>query len=241
VRTPLILVPGLLGDAAVWAAQRAALSERADVLIADHAPVDSLGALAESIIAQAPARFAIAGHSMGGRIALEVARRTPQRLSGLAILDTGCDPLAPGTAGERETATRHALLAIARQEGMRAMARTWVQGMIHPQRLADRELVEGILDMFERRTPELFALQIHALLTRPEARSVLAGLACPTLVLCGQEDSWAPPARHRAMAARVRNGILSIVPECGHMSPLERPLAVNEALLGWLDVLEAAA
>jgi pimeloyl-ACP methyl ester carboxylesterase len=239
VKKSLLLVPGLLCDDAVWASQTAGLADIAAVRVANNGETDSLGALAESIIAHAPPRFALAGHSMGGRIALEVARRVPERLMGLALLDTGYEALASGQAGEREAEGRHALLALARREGMRAMARTWVQGMVHPARLTDEELVEPILDMFERRTPDLFAMQTKALLARSDATSVLPTLRCPTLVLCGREDAWAPPSRHDAMAKMIRHSILEIIPDCGHMAPMERPRAVNEALRRWLESIEA--
>jgi pimeloyl-ACP methyl ester carboxylesterase len=230
-----------LCDDTVWASQAAALADIAAVHVANNGETDSLGVLAESIIAHAPPRFALAGHSMGGRIALEVARRVPERLLGLALLDTGYEALAPGDAGEREAAGRYALLAMARREGMRVMARTWLQGMVYPPRLTDEELVEPILDMFERRTPDQFALQIKALLTRPDAASVLHTLQCPTLVLCGREDAWAPPSRHDAMARMIRHGTLEIIPDCGHMSTLERPQAVNQAFRCWLESIGAQA
>jgi len=241
VKKSLLLIPGLLCDDAVWASQAAALADLAEVRVANNGETDSLGALAESIIAHAPPRFALAGHSMGGRIALEVARRVPERLLGLALLDTGYEGLAPGKDGEREAAGRYALLAMARREGMRPMARTWLQGMVYPPRLIDVELVEPILDMFERRTPDLFALQIKALLTRPDATSVLRSLQCPALVLCGREDEWAPPSRHDVMASMIRHSTLQIIPECGHMSTLERPQAVNQAFRRWLESIEAHA
>jgi pimeloyl-ACP methyl ester carboxylesterase len=217
------------------------LADIAAVRVVNNGETDSLGALAETIIAHAPPRFALAGHSMGGRIALEVARRVPDRLIGLALLDTGHEALAPGEAGQRETEGRHALLAIARRAGMRAMAWTWLQGMVYGPRLTDEELVEPILDMFERRTPDLFAMQIRALLARPDATSVLPALQCPTLVLCGREDAWAPPSRHDVMAKMIRHSTLEIIPDCGHMSPLERPRAVNQALRYWLESIEAQA
>jgi pimeloyl-ACP methyl ester carboxylesterase len=241
VKKSLLLVPGLLCDDAIWASQTAALADIAAVRVANNGETDSLGALAESIIAHAPPRFALAGHSMGGRIALEVARRVPERLIGLALLDTGYEALAPGQAGEREAEGRHALLALARREGMRAMARTWLQGMVYPPRLTDEELVEPILDMFERRTPDLFAMQIKALLARPDATSVLSTLQCPTLVLCGREDAWATPSRHDVMAKMIRHSTLQIIPDCGHMAPLERPRAVNQALRRWLESTEVPA
>jgi pimeloyl-ACP methyl ester carboxylesterase len=195
--------------------------------------------LAESIIAHAPPRFAIAGHSMGGRIVLEVVRRSPERITGVALLDTGYEPLAAGDVGLREKNGRHALLALARTQGMRAMARAWVQGMVHPARLADSELVEAILQMMERRTPEDFAAQIRALLGRPDAANVLTDIRCPTLVLCGREDSWAPPSRHVSIARMIPGSTLSLIPECGHMSTMERPEAVSEALCSWFRRVQA--
>ena len=107
-------------------------------------------------------RPVFAGHSMGGRVALEVARRVPERLIGFAILDTGYEAVAAGEAGEREAAGRRSMLALARRSGMRAMARTWLQGMVHPPRLTDAELIEPIVDMFARRTPDLYAQQIQS-------------------------------------------------------------------------------
>jgi pimeloyl-ACP methyl ester carboxylesterase len=234
----LILVPGLLCDDAVWEQQAAALKADVDVRIADNGDHDSLAAMAESIIAQAPPRFAIAGHSMGGRIALEVMRRVPQRIDGFALLDSGYQALAPGEAGEREAAGRHRLVEKAREHGMRAMGVLWMQGMIYPQRLADPALVSAILAMIERRTPDFYAAQTHALLNRQDATSLLAGISCPTLLLCGEQDNWSPLERHRTMAAAIPQSTLSIIPECGHMSTMERPEAVSAALRAWLKTID---
>src|SRR5262245_5485076 len=128
-RTPLILIPGLLCDTNVWRSQVAALSGIADVRVSDHGTQDSLAGMARTILADAPERFAVAGHSMGGRIALEVFHAAPERVAGLALMDTGIHPLALGEAGQKEAAGRYRLLEIARRDGMRTMAREWVQGM----------------------------------------------------------------------------------------------------------------
>jgi pimeloyl-ACP methyl ester carboxylesterase len=237
VKTSLLLIPGLLCDETVWASQVEHLADIVAPLVVPNGPDDSLGSLAESIIARAPPRFVLAGHSMGGRIALEVARRAAERLLGIALLDTGFEPLAAGEHGEREAAGRQALLAMARRDGMRAMARTWLQGMIYPPRLGDFELVDAILDMLERKTPDFYELQIRALLARPPAAGVLSSLRCPALALCGREDAWAPPSRHAAMAEMAQRGTLEVIPECGHMSTMERPQAVNAALRTWLETV----
>lgn len=239
VKKTLVLVPGLLCDDWIWSFQVEALADVADIHVANNGEVDSLGALAEAIIAGAPPRFAIAGHSMGGRVALEVARRVPGRLIGFAILDSGYEALAPGDAGEREAAGRRSMLALAKRSGMRAMARNWLQGMVYPPRLTDSELIEPIVDMFDRRTPDFYALQIHALLNRPDAKSVFAAIHCPSLVLCGRDDAWAQPSRHQTMAKMLRHSTFGSIPHCGHMSPLERPRAVNEAFRSWIESMES--
>jgi pimeloyl-ACP methyl ester carboxylesterase len=193
-----------------------------------------IGAMAEALLARAPARFALAGHSMGGRIALEVVRRAPQRVQRLALLSTGCQPLAAGEPGERERAGRARLQALARRDGVAAMAREWVQGMVHPQRLGDADLVEAIVAMMARRSVATFEAQIRALLGRPDAEPVLRGLRMPTLMLCGQDDAWSPPERHRAMAACAPGARLVLVPQAGHMVTLEQPEAVAAAMVDWL-------
>ena len=236
-RPTLVLVPGLLCDAAVWEPQRAALAAQADIIVADHGTLDSLPAMAGRVLATAAGRFAIAGHSMGGRVALEVVRQAPERVAGLALLDTAYQPLAAGAAGEQERHGRLTLLATARRDGMRAMARQWVQGMVHPARLGDTALIDAILDMFARKTPDVFAAQIHALLSRPDAGPVLGTIRCPTLVLCGAEDSWSVPERHREMARAIAGSTLRIIENCGHMAPMEKPEAVTAALDNWLGAL----
>jgi pimeloyl-ACP methyl ester carboxylesterase len=136
--------------------------------------------------------------------------------------------------GQREAEGRFALLAKARAAGMRAMASEWVQGMVHPTRLADPALIEGILEMLESKSADLYAAQIQALLARPDCQPLLARIHCPTLVLCGREDTWAPPQRHRDIAAAIPGSTLVEIPECGHMTTLECPQAVNEAMSAWL-------
>jgi len=230
---PVVLLPGLVCDAAVWAHASGALGARAPVSIAVYDSLDSLGDMAAKVLREAPPRFALAGHSMGGRIAMEVLRRAPERVAALALLDTGVSPLAAGEAGQREVAGRHELLQIARDQGMAAMAARWVQGMVWKLRLGDAKLVNSVIDMFARSSADVFAAQIRALLARPDASGLLPGIRCPTLVLCGEEDSWAPAARHRDMAAQIPGATLELVPDCGHMCTLERPEAVTRALLAW--------
>lgn len=230
----LVLVPGLLCDEAVWEAQARVLSAGRAVQVARHGLLDTLGAMAERILDLAPPRFALAGHSMGGRVALEVMARAPGRVTRLALLDTGFEGLPPGEAGERERAGRLRLLGIARTQGMVAMGRDWARGMVHPARLQDETLMGAILAMLGRASAEQYAAQIHALLARPDRGALLAEIQVPTLVLCGREDSWSPLARHEDIARRVPGSRLVAVPDCGHMCTMEQPDAVTAALADWL-------
>ncbi len=231
----LVLVPGLMCDDAVWQHQIAALGAVCEIHVAEHALCDSLGAMAERILDLAPPQFAMAGHSMGGRVALEVMARAPQRVTKLALLDTGYQALAAGEAGEREKAGRYRLLEIAERSGMLTMAEDWSRGMVYPPRLADVPLMHAINSMIARASVAQFAAQIRALLERPDRTDLLAALRLPTLVLCGRNDSWSPLARHEDMVKLVAGSQLVAVPDCGHMSTMERPEAVSAALLAWLE------
>lgn len=234
--TPLLLVPGLMCDHTVWEPLLPMLSQHAQAHIVEHGDANSLTRMAERLLAQAPEKFALAGHSMGGRVALEVLRLAPQRVLRVALLDTGYLARLAGTAGEEEARKRQDLLEMARARGIRAMAQIWAQGMVHPVRLDDVKLIGDILDMFERKTVDIFAHQILALLDRPDATPVLQRINVPTLVLCGREDSWAPVSQHEKIAALIPDGyaMLRIIEQCGHMSTMEQPEAAAEALCHWL-------
>lgn len=239
VRGPLLLLPGLICDATVWTPvlsnPAAELDDIADCQISGYGDADSIDAMARGVLRQAPVKFALAGHSMGGRVALEVMRLAPARVTRLALLDTGYQARPGGETGERERAERMALLALARSEGMRAMGRRWAQGMVQMERLADTALMNAILDMIERKSADTFAAQINALLNRPDATALLPQINCPTLLLCGREDSWSPLARHQQMAALMPRARLEVVAACGHMSTVERPQAVARAMRTWLE------
>lgn len=234
MKTPLLLLPGLMCDEAVWAPQLQALGDVADVTVLDWGLRDSITAMAQHTLDSAPSgRFALAGHSMGGRVAFEVLRLAPERVSRVALLDTGVQPLASGEAGEKERAGRMALLHTARTQGMRAMGAQWAAGMVHPDQ-HQTPLFEAILQMIERSSPAQFAAQIQALLQRPDAAAVLATVRCPALVLCGREDLWSPPAQHEALARGMACAELVVLEHCGHMATLEQAEAVNQALRRWL-------
>lgn len=231
----LLLVPGLMCDATSWGAVPSGLPEF-DCRVVDHGQADSLVQMAEQLLANAPARFALAGHSMGGRVALEVMRLAPERVTHLGLFDTGHLPKPAGEAGDEEVSKRMALLAIAREQGVRAMAAEWVKGMVAPQRLSDAALIEDILTMFERKSADIFERQLRALIQRPDATAVLQAVRVPALVLCGELDAWSPPAQHQTMADCIpaRPAIVA-VPGGGHMVMQEQPDAVLQAMRQWLS------
>jgi pimeloyl-ACP methyl ester carboxylesterase len=224
----------LICDQTVWQRQMEALSDVADCTCADYGALDSLAAMAEAVLRTAPERFSVAGHSMGGRVALEIYRLAPNRLARIALFDTGYLPLASGPAGQEETRKRGELVTLAESHGMFAMLSQWLPPMVHTRRINDTELVNSIIEMMSRKTPEIFAAQERALLSRPDASPVLEQIRCPALLLCGREDGWSGPAQHAAMSAKIQGSRLVIVPNCGHMSMLEQPAAVSASLREWL-------
>lgn len=225
----IVLIPGLMNDAWVWRHQIGALSRFAQVVVAHNDGCDSLGAMAEKILSISRGPMTVIGHSMGGRVALEVVARAPGRVARLGLLDTG----AAG-AREVEAAGRMKLVDLARAQGMAAVAREWLPPMLAPANRDNRGLVDGITEMLERCTPQIFAGQQKALIERRDRTALLSNLACPTFIAAGSEDEWASPAQHGEMAEAMPNATLRIVQGSGHMLPVEAPEALTELLVEWL-------
>jgi len=228
-RIPLVLVPGTLCSEAAWAPQASALSDIADPTIADLRGHDSLTDMADAILQDAPPIFALAGHSMGGRIALEIMDRAPDRVSRLALLDTGTHPVA-----EAEPARRAESADIVARDGLAAFADSWVTAIVPPYRLDDTVLVGTVRAMILSFDADDFHAQSRAMLGRRDLAPVLKTITCPTLVLCGEDDTYSPPDQHRSMAADIAGADLVVVPQCGHMAPMEQSDAVSAALRSWL-------
>jgi pimeloyl-ACP methyl ester carboxylesterase len=225
----IILIPGLMNDGWVWRGQIGALSRFGPVTVAHNDGCDTLADMASRILSSSTDPIAVVGHSMGGRVALEVVTQAPERVLRLALLDTGADG-----PSEAEAAGRLRLVDLARAEGMRAVAREWLPPMLAAANRADEGLVAGITEMLERCTAEIFAGQQQALITRPDRTALLPKIACPVLVATGSEDAWAPPAQHEAMANMLPAGYAKVVAGSGHMLPVEAPEALTELLLDWL-------
>jgi pimeloyl-ACP methyl ester carboxylesterase len=222
-------------DQTVWADQINALEVIADPTVADYGQLNSLPAMAAKTLQTAPKKFAVAGHSMGGRIAMEMFRQAPERITHLCLMDTRYHPLPSGEPGEKERAGRYALLEIAQEKGTRVMGGEWVKGMVHPDRLEDKTLINAILDMFARKGASIFEAQLRALLNRPDAGMLMAQIRCRTLILCGRQDGWSTLEWHQAMAKQIRGASLAVMEQCGHMSTMERPAEVSAAMREWLS------
>ena len=231
---PLVLLPGLLCDRRLFGPQLPALSAGREVAVADLTRDDTIEGMARRVLDEAPAaaagRFALAGLSMGGYVALEIMRQAPERVSRLALLDTQARAEAPEV-----TARRRGLLELAQKGEFKGVTPRLLPQLVHPDRLADEPLVGLIQAMAEAVGRDAFFRQQQAIMGRADSRPDLAAIRVPTLVLCGREDALTPLDRHLEMAAAIPDATLVAVPNCGHLAPLERPDAVTRQLLAWLE------
>jgi pimeloyl-ACP methyl ester carboxylesterase len=227
---PVVLVPGLNCSARLYADQIPALWQFGAVTVADHRRDHSMAAMARRILAGAPARFALAGLSMGGYVAFEIMRQAPERVAKLALLDTGA-----GAETAERTEQRKPLLQMARQGRFAEITENQYPLLVHKSRHGDAELKAKVRAMNEETGADAYVHQQQAIMSRPDSRPGLAAIDCPTLVLVGDDDQLTPPALAREMAAGIRGSRLVVVPECGHLSTLERPQAVTNALVEWMQ------
>lgn len=228
-RPPLALLPGLLCDARLWAAQVEGLADLAAPRVADFTTQHTIAAMAADVLAAMPERFALAGLSMGGYVAFEVMRRAPERVERLALLDTSARPDTP-----EQMQIRHARMREAEAGRFKGVTRSFVPQFLHAERLDERELVAAVVAMGEHVGKDAFLRQQRAIMTRPDSRPLLAGIACPTLVLCGRQDGLTPLKVHEEMAREVPAAELVVIEDCGHLPPLERPRETTAALRAWL-------
>jgi pimeloyl-ACP methyl ester carboxylesterase len=226
---PIILVPGLNCSARLYADQIPTLWQFGPVTVADHRRDDNMAAIAGRVLAAAPPLFALAGLSMGGYIAFEILRQAPDRVAKLALLDTGAGAEVP-----ERTAQRKPLIQLAEQGRFADITDNQFPLLVYRKRHGDAALKATVRAMNEETGPEAYGRQQQAIIGRADSRPGLAAIACPTLVLVGDDDQLTPPALAHEMAAGIPGARLVVVPECGHLSTLERPQAVNEALLDWM-------
>lgn len=231
-RPKVLAIPGLLCDDAVWEAQVSALDPIADVTVVDVSRFDDLTDMARAALTRVDGPFHLVGHSLGGRIAFEIWRLAPERVTSLVVLDTGTDPAAPG---ERER--RQVMLDLA-DASMDALAAAWLPPMVHPDRRTDEMFMEPLRDMVRRSDPARHARQITSLLNRPDAAPMLASITVPTLVIVGRQDEWSPLDQHERLACAIRGARLEVVENSGHMVTLEQPEVVSALLVEWVTAVE---
>lgn len=228
----VLLLPGMLCDARVWAPQAAALTGQGySVRVPDYGHVESISAMARRVLSVAPPCFALVGHSLGGVIALEVFRQAPQRVIRLALMDTNAAaadlPREARRAAQLERALNGEFASVVNDE--------LLPSYLAEASAADIELLATLRRMAMDAGPEVFARQVRALLERPDSWPTLPLIDCPALVLSGAEDRLCPPAVHAEMAAALPDSELRLLPDAGHMPSLEQPAAVSAALLELLQ------
>ena len=225
--TPLILLPGLGSDGALWADQVRDLTDIADPVVGDTLQDDTLPAMAQRILAAAPARFALAGLSMGGYLALEIMRQAPERVSRLALCDTSARADTP-----EQTAGREAAIDAAGKYDFAALARMSLNQLVAAG--APGPVRDAVVAMSVRVGVETYVRQQRAIMRRPDSRPILAGIVIPTLVMVGEYDALTPPALAQEIADAVPGATLRIVPGAGHLPPMEQPAPTTALLRDWL-------
>ena len=228
-RIPLILLPGLFCDAALWRHQVENLGDLADVTVADLTLDNRFEAMTKRVLDAAPPRFALAGLSMGGYVAQVIIRTAPERVERLALLDTSAR-----ADNEEQTARRRGLIELANKGQFKGVSPRLLPSFLHPARLEDKALTAEVMAMAERVGRDAFLRQEEAIMARIDGRESLRAIRCPTLILCGADDALTPPKLHQEIAERIPHARLVVIPECGHLSTMERPEAVTAAMREWL-------
>ena len=226
---PIVLVPGLTCSARLYSEQIPPLWRFGPVTVADHTRDDTIAAIAQRILASAPPRFALAGLSMGGYIAFEIVRQARERVAKLALLDTAATPETP-----QQTAARKERIELARSGHFMDVIDILFPFFVPRDRRGDQDLKRTVHLMAEETGPDTFIRQQEAIMGRADSRLSLGAIRCPTLVLVGDADELTPPSAAQEIAAGISGARMVIVPDCGHLSTLERPQALNAALSEWM-------
>jgi pimeloyl-ACP methyl ester carboxylesterase len=230
MRQPVVLLPGTLCDARLFAPLVERMADVAVFSVDDVTHSDSVQAVARDVLRNAPPRFALAGLSYGGIIAFEIMRQQPERVTHLALLNTTPYPPTDATRARLEM-----FAAMATRGEFRAITTEHLKDtLLHPAHRHDPILRRIVLEMAEAVGVDGFLNQVHAQLARPDSSGDLARIICPTLVLTGRQDEVCTVAIHEAMVAQLPNAQLVIVEECGHLSTLEQPEQVARAMRAWL-------
>jgi pimeloyl-ACP methyl ester carboxylesterase len=226
--TPIVLVPGLLCSSEIFAAQIPALWAFGPVTVASTLEGERIEEAAAAILRDAPPRFALAGLSMGGYLSLEIMRQAPSRVVKLALIDSSAraDTID-------QTNARLQALAQARTRFM-AVALLSLANLLHRLHRGDADILDTLQRMARTVGLEGYERQQKIAISRPDSRPFLARINVPTLVMVGDRDPLTPPAHSKEIASAVRGATLKVVPDCGHLSPIEQPDPVSDALVDWI-------
>ncbi|MHC4041163.1 alpha/beta fold hydrolase [Bradyrhizobium sp. 23AC] len=227
--TPILLVPGLASSARIYAPVIPALWRIGPVMVANHIRDDSMAAIAARVLSEAPPRFALAGHSMGGYIAFEIMRQAPERVAKLALINTQARPDTP-----EATARRCGLMERARRGELRAVREESFPELVHPSRRDDADILKLVHAQDEDVGVEGYLRQQIAIIARVDSRPTLAAIKCPTLVLTGDVDNTIPNALSKEMAEGIAGARFKVLDRCGHLPQAEQPEATMWALTEWL-------
>ena len=225
----LVLIPGLLCDATLWAHQSEHLADIADCMVADITGAESVDELADSVLAAAPEKFALAGLSMGGYVAHAIMRRAPARVTRLALVDTSARADTP-----EQLERRRQLIDMTNYGKFRGVTDRLLPILVHEARLGEAELTDKIKKMSEHVGSEGFTRQQHAIMGRPDSRPFLIEYGVPTMVICGRQDALTPLEHSQEMAAGIPGARLAVIEDCGHLSTMERPQAATALMRQWL-------
>lgn len=228
---PLVLLPGLMSDATLFRPQIEQLSRDRAVMVAPISGGERIEEIASGLLDQLPQRFALAGHGMGGMVALEMIRRAPDRVKRLCLISTDAQADTPHIAAGREE------LIIGAQAGRLEEVMRDVIGSDTlapgPQRIP---ILQDVIRTATELGPDLFTRQMRALQRRPDQQAALRLIAVPTLLLCGAHDTLTPVRKHQFMAELIPEAELLVLDDAGHLPTLEAPDAINQALMTWLQV-----
>lgn len=226
-RQNLLLIPGLVCDAEVWRHQTTHLSEIATISVPPVKQGESITEMARIALGEAPERFALAGFSMGGYIALEMLRQAPKRITRLALLDTSARADTPEKTNRRRT-------AITRCESGKfsAVINSMLPILLHRDR-QDGPLPDFVRTMTARVGVEVFCRRHKIIGSRQDSRKLLEETSTPVRAICGREDGMSTIAEHEEIASLSR-GRFSIIEQCGHMTIIEQPQAATALLRDWL-------
>ncbi len=223
------LIPGLVSDARVWRTLRKALEGRAILHDGNITVFPDIAQMAMGLLFETEGELIVVGHSLGGRVAMEMARQSPDRVKALVLANTGHTPKKPG-----EEVKRHEMIALGHRS-MDALAAQWLPPMLDPARVGDAALVGDLTEMVLNAGAEVHERQICSLLNRPDAGTYMPSCKAPVLLITGAQDGWSPEAQHREIQQMVPDGELKVIDNAGHFMPVEQPAATADAIVEWLE------